>query len=169
MPAHEANPIYLSEGERRDLEALIRQKTCAQHVLAGVARIACARNCGTCAPPGSTRSPAVSVTRRCPCRRRAQCAAAERAAIPLQRHLDSCVISSSVGRSPRLNLPSPGFRPGFFGFAFFLPLEKGTACRLEERSFSSRRRLSAAISAASRAFCSHSSMTGAISVLDAQL
>ena len=77
MPAHEANPIYLSEGERRDLEALIRQKTCAQHVLAGVARIACARNCGTCAPPGSTRSPAVSVTRRCPCRRRAQCAAAE--------------------------------------------------------------------------------------------
>jgi len=34
MPAHEANPIYLSEGERRDLEALIRQKTCAQHVAA---------------------------------------------------------------------------------------------------------------------------------------
>jgi len=146
------------------------------------------------------------VTRRCPCRRRAQCVAAERAAIPLQRHLDSCVISSSVGRSRQLNLPSPGFRvaaeraaiplqrhldscvisssvgrsrqlnlpspgfrPGFFGFAFFLPLEKGAACRLGERSFSSRRRLSAAISAASRAFCSRSSMTSAISVLDAQL
>jgi len=43
-------------------------------------------------------------------------------------------LADSVGRSQRLNLPSPGFRPGFFGFAFFLPLEKGAACRLEERS-----------------------------------
>jgi len=32
MPAHEANPIYLSEGERRDLEALVRQQACTQHV-----------------------------------------------------------------------------------------------------------------------------------------
>jgi len=32
MPAHETNPIYLSEGKRRDLEALVRQQTCAQHV-----------------------------------------------------------------------------------------------------------------------------------------
>lgn len=30
MPANEANPIYLSEGERRDLEALVRQQTCIQ-------------------------------------------------------------------------------------------------------------------------------------------
>jgi len=37
----------------------------------------------------------------------------------------------------RLNVPSPGFRPGFFGFAFFSPLEKGATGRLEERSFSS--------------------------------
>jgi len=30
MPANEANPIYPSERERRDLEALVRQQTCAQ-------------------------------------------------------------------------------------------------------------------------------------------
>ena len=33
MPANEANPIYPSERERRDLEALVRQQTCAQIVL----------------------------------------------------------------------------------------------------------------------------------------
>ena len=32
MPANEANPIYPSEREHRDLEALVRQQTCAQHV-----------------------------------------------------------------------------------------------------------------------------------------
>jgi len=32
MLANEANPIYPSECERRDLEALVRQQTCAQHV-----------------------------------------------------------------------------------------------------------------------------------------
>lgn len=32
MPANEANPIHLSERERRDLEPLVRQQTCAQRV-----------------------------------------------------------------------------------------------------------------------------------------
>ena len=32
MPANEANPIYPSKRERRDLEALVRQQACAQRV-----------------------------------------------------------------------------------------------------------------------------------------
>lgn len=32
MPINEADPIHLSERERRDLQALVRQQTCPQHL-----------------------------------------------------------------------------------------------------------------------------------------
>jgi len=54
MPAHEANPIYPSEGERRDLEALVRQQACTQHV-ALRARIVLLASEGVGIQPGATR------------------------------------------------------------------------------------------------------------------
>jgi transposase-like protein len=33
MPTNEAEPIHLSERERRDLQALVRQQTCPQHLV----------------------------------------------------------------------------------------------------------------------------------------
>jgi len=53
MPA-EANPIYPSERERRDLEALVRQQTCAQHV-ALRARIVLLASEGVGIQPSATR------------------------------------------------------------------------------------------------------------------
>jgi len=54
MPANEANPIYPSERERRDLEALVRQQTCAQHV-ALRARIVLLASEGVGIQPSATR------------------------------------------------------------------------------------------------------------------
>ena len=54
MPANEANPIHLSERERRDLEALVRQQTCAQHV-ALRARIVLLAGEGVGIQPSATR------------------------------------------------------------------------------------------------------------------
>jgi len=54
MPANEANPIYPSECERRDLEALVRQQTCAQHVALRARIVLLARE-GVGIQPSATR------------------------------------------------------------------------------------------------------------------
>ena len=54
MPANEANPIYPSERERRDLEALVRQQTCAQYVVLR-ARIVLLASEGIGIQPSATR------------------------------------------------------------------------------------------------------------------
>ena len=79
MPANEANPIYPSERERRDLEALVRQQTCAQHA-ALRARIVLLASEGVGIQPSATRlgirphngsqlSAALAREHRQPCRR----------------------------------------------------------------------------------------------------
>ena len=72
MPANEANPIYLSERERRDLEALVRQQTCAQIVLLaseGVGIQPSATRLGIRPHNGSQLSAALAREHRQPCRR----------------------------------------------------------------------------------------------------
>jgi len=68
MPANEANPIYPSEREHRDLEALVRQQTCAQHVALRALIVLPARE-GVGIQPSATRLGIARTTVR-NCRRR---------------------------------------------------------------------------------------------------